>query len=490
MAEVNSLRVYLIEQMKFRSADKANAVMTEGLDTYAAFLDFTKDDIKTLCNSIRKPGGMINGEGGADAVVNNGMHVPAIAETRLAWATYAAKYYHMIGRPINSQTMAWNYIQYFNSLKEERENHTPPDSMQKLSPKISIMKWINLFEEHLSSVLGVRKVPLQYIIRDDVVPVPINDDPLPAGDGSPPYATRYDSFHDEMVARTSHNHPGYKADNKHVFNLLNDGLAGTGYVSSIQPFSRRKNGREAYKALVLHNLGSAKWDKVAEEADRRLTKVEWNGKSQRFTLLKHLTSHRNAHNDLVRSSRFIDYQVPSESQRVKRLFASIKCNDSRVESVRVQVLSDPTGLGNDFEKCADLLLLARPTNPSSGGHGNNPHRISALSSGGKGKRDSSKIASRGKTGVEFTYYSKREYEKLNKAQKHELWEWQLANKRSRGNPPPKNDDRQTIAAMQQQITELKELVNSQNSDESSGNGNHPALKRPPTQRPAKEGTLT
>ena len=487
MAETRSLQTYLKDQMKFRTNEKADAVMAEGLDTYASFLDFTKDDIKTLCSSIRKPGGVVAGRGrGAPDVPNNGLHVPAIAETRLAWATYAAKYYHMIDRPLNAQTMHWNYIQYFNSLKEERDNHTAPESMQKISSKISIMKWINLFEEHLTSVLGVRKVPLQYIIRDNIVPIAIDEDPLPVGDGSPPYASRYDSFHDEMVARTSHNHPGFKADNKHVFNLLNDGLAGTSFISSIQPFSRGKNGREAYKALVLHNLGSAKWDKVAEEADRRLTKVEWNGKSQRFTLLKHLTSHRNAHNDIVRSSRFIDYQVPSESQRVKRLFASIKCSDSRVDSVRVQVLSDPTGLGNDFERCADLLLLARPSNPSNPQPPN--HRISALTSGNdkKRKRDSSKIASRGKSGVELTYYRKDDYDKLNRAQKHELWEWQLENKkRKQGN----SDDKHTISAMKQQIQELKELVESKSkSSDDNGNKNHPSLKRPPTQR-TQEDTL-
>ena len=486
MAETNSLRVYLREQMKFRTEDKANAVMAEGLDAYNAFLDFTKDDIKTLCNSIRKPGGMIPGVGNnANDVVNNGLHVPAIAETRLAWAAYAAKYYNMVSRPINSNTMSWSYIQYFSSLKEERDNHTAPENMQKLSPKISIMKWISLFEEHLSSVLGVRKVPLQYIIRETVDPVDITDDPLPIGDGSPPYSARYDSFHDEMVARTSHTHPGYKADNKHVFNLLNDGLAGSGYISSIQPFSRRKNGREAYKALVLHNLGSAKWDKVAEDADRKLTKVEWNGKSQRFTLLRHLTSHRNAHNDLVRSSRFIDYQVPSESQRVKRLFASIKSTDSRIESVRVQVLSDPRGLGNDFERCADLLLLASPTNPSQGPNPNG-HRISAINTDkNRKKRDSSKLASRGKSGVELCYHRKSDYDKLNKAQKYELYEWQLANKKAKHSS---SDDKHKISAMQQQIDDLKALVKSNNKDDDKKTGDkNPALIRPPTQR--AEGTL-
>ncbi len=127
MAETIVLRTYLREEMKFRTIEKANAVMEEGLDTFAAFLDFSKEDIKTLCNSIRKPGGMIAGVGLAAATVNNGLHVPAIAETRLAWAAYAAQYYGMISRPINQSTMSWNYIQHFSSLKEERDNHTPPE---------------------------------------------------------------------------------------------------------------------------------------------------------------------------------------------------------------------------------------------------------------------------------------------------------------------------------------------------------------------------
>ena len=77
MAEVNSLQTYLCEQMKFCMIEEANAVMAKGLDTYDAFLDFSKEDIKTLCNSTWKPGGMIATQGCVPATVNNGLHVPA-----------------------------------------------------------------------------------------------------------------------------------------------------------------------------------------------------------------------------------------------------------------------------------------------------------------------------------------------------------------------------------------------------------------------------
>ena len=82
-------------------------------------------------------------------------------------------------------------------------------------------------------------------------------------------------------------------------------------------------------------------------------------------------------------------------------------------------------------------------------------------------------------------YRKEDYDKLNRAQKHELYEWQLANKKARVDKRSSND-KQKISAMQQQIDELKELVKS-NENDKGGNDKHPALQRPPTQR--KEGTL-
>ena len=76
------------------------------------------------------------------------------------------------------------------------------------------MKWIKLL------CPWSKKGSLEYIIRDIIDPVNIDEDPLPVGAGSPPYATRYDSFHDEMITHTSHAHPGFKANNKRVFNLF------------------------------------------------------------------------------------------------------------------------------------------------------------------------------------------------------------------------------------------------------------------------------
>ena len=138
-----------------------------------------------------------------------------------------------------------------------------------------------------------------------------------------PYTTTYTSFHKEMIARTSHAHPTYAADNKHVFNIINKALADTSYISLVKKISWSKDGRGAYKALCTHNLGSSKWETLIDEAEQKVTRTEWNRKSHRYTLVKHIASHRNSHNDMQRATSFITYQTPTEATRVTHLLNSI-----------------------------------------------------------------------------------------------------------------------------------------------------------------------
>jgi len=73
-----------------------------------------------------------------------------------------------------------------------------------------------------------------------------------------PYVAKYDSFREEMIARPSHDHPTYSADNEYVFTIINEALADTIYATSIKPHNHKKNGRAAYKSLVSHNCGNSK----------------------------------------------------------------------------------------------------------------------------------------------------------------------------------------------------------------------------------------
>ena len=63
----------------------------ENIDDLA---EFDEEDVKTLCASVRKPGGTIEDPNDATRqIANPGHSIPAIAEKRLKLAYYGARIY-------------------------------------------------------------------------------------------------------------------------------------------------------------------------------------------------------------------------------------------------------------------------------------------------------------------------------------------------------------------------------------------------------------
>ena len=62
----------------------------------------------------------------------------------------------------------------------------------------------------------------------------------------------------ELIARATHDHTKYKNDNEKLYSFLEEATRATQYASSIRPFSRRKDGREAYLALKKQYAGKDK----------------------------------------------------------------------------------------------------------------------------------------------------------------------------------------------------------------------------------------
>jgi len=316
--------------------------------------------VSNACKTIRSPGGESTDAAG-NTVRNNRLTIPTLAEHRFCWVVYLAHYFEMIGLPIVEDTMRWSHIKHFVHLKSINDNHVSPDTLANPSQKLNIMKRIELLKEHLSSVLGVRKVPLIYVLCKKVAVENIVNAPLPAiATSNLSYAAKYDSFHEEMIGCSSHDHPTYSADNKHVFTIINEALADTIYATSVKPHSRKKNGRAAYKSLVSHNCGNSKWETVSEVTERKVTRSEWNGQSNCFTLVKHIQNHCAAHNDMLRSSEFVNYEVPNDCTRVTSLLLSITSTDPRGVSAKTSILADGLSKRNDFELTADFLLKAAP----------------------------------------------------------------------------------------------------------------------------------
>ena len=252
-------------------------------------------------------------------------------------------------------------------------------------------------------------------------------------------------------------------------------VAGTTFESSIKSHQRTRNGRRSYLALCQHNMGSSKWDKIVEDAETYVMKREWNGRNHRFTLKSHISKHREAHNEMVRASDYINYEVPNEHTRVGRLMKSLTSRDANIVAA-VTHIHGSTALRDNFEDAADFILLTAPNN------GNAPDRSQRVSAVGS-RKSSDKSAGKGpKTGVELRYHSKKEYRKLSREEKKELGEYRSSRNEN------SDESNSKIAALEQVVKKLEATISSlssrpptSHSGESSSGPNDP-LTNPLSQR--------
>ena len=450
----NTFMRYLVAQISADTDDKANAIIDSGITNLETFADFESSDIITLCTTLRRPGGSTQIDG--QDVPNRGVSITTVCEMRLKLCAYAANYYNVVQRPIDYTSMAWARIKHFKDLKTIVKNHTNPENLPEISRKITIMKAIELIEEHLRGVLGVTKIPLAYIIRKEPeVAITVARNPLRQ---ALPYGAMFHSYFDEMIACAPHEGAAYSEDNASVLNILVHVLKGTSFEVSIQPFKRTRNGRDAFLALTEHNLGTNRWETVLERADHIISNTVWNGRSNRYPLKLHLAKHREAQNDMIRASHHVAFEVPNEGTRVRKLLQSLQCNDTRIISAKTAILADETGKKNDFEATANFLMIAAPPTRQE----NENRRVSSV-------REFQGTANKGSTGVELRYHTTAEYQKLSNEQKAELYKWRSERKRkpssSNGSTKPPGEGtsksafkRRKISAMQSQMDQIKEIV--------------------------------
>ena len=143
----NICRTYLKHEIGLSTDEQANAVMAEGISDLGSFALFSKDDIKTLYISVRKPGGTIPDPNVTVAVgatrptiSNPGFRIPAICESRLIDAAYTATLYDMIGRPITEATLAAVLIREFRIHRQLVKDHKEPESINSISKSFTVMK--------------------------------------------------------------------------------------------------------------------------------------------------------------------------------------------------------------------------------------------------------------------------------------------------------------------------------------------------------------
>ena len=90
----------------------ATALIDQGL-ILTELNDLEPDDLKTLCSSFRRPGGLLD-----NGSPNLGTNVPTMLQLKLIVAVCVDQFYETVGRTVTPEIMTWAYIKQFTALKD------------------------------------------------------------------------------------------------------------------------------------------------------------------------------------------------------------------------------------------------------------------------------------------------------------------------------------------------------------------------------------
>ena len=414
-------------QMALSAAVRARLSL-EGLTTIDDFSDFKEDQLYAAYRNMRTsiPGVPAVQEQRDPAdntiiIVQAVAAIPPVAPTlvsakcalRLKIASVAFHYYNSICREVKASNM--NYTNVLKDFHTEYEsvialsNETKP-SVPVLTKNNSPLKWIESFRDCLFRTYGLRKTPLLYVIREDVVPPAEVVDPLV---DKKAYGSS-GSIIDELIARLTHADPLFKSDNASVYSMMEEATRGTVYASTVKPYSRKKDGRNAWKSMVSSHAGTDKWEQLQKDRSKFMMNTKWNGRN--YSLEKFTGIHRSAYISLQEAADHINFQLPTEHTRVGYLIDNIINADPDLRAAIASVRIDMNGMRSNFETAVAFLL---PVDPYSKHQNRNKDKNVNISDANALRNKSTS-----KTGVDFRWHKPEEYKTLTKEQKNELYEWQ------------------------------------------------------------------
>ena len=233
--------------------------------------------------------------------------------------------------------MPWARVKQFKPLSDVTTNCTDPPPLPELGRSVSIMKLLELIRDYLRSRLGIRQISLSYVVRVNVTPTPIVDDPMHL---TKPHSSNYVGCYDELITRASHYHVNFVKDSASDLDTLVGALKATSHMTSLKLFLCTRDGRGALQALEIHIMGNSKWDEVIRMAEEAVLNTHWNGKNVRYPLDMHIESHRSSFNEMTRAGDSIPYEPPNDHTRVQRLLNSIQSSDLRVVYATIPILVD------------------------------------------------------------------------------------------------------------------------------------------------------
>ena len=163
----------------------------EGIINIQDLADFDEDSLKQVAENLRRPSGRIP-DPNVGAVAGAMIPTPpfvfgAKTQMRLLVATDLVRFYETIGRDLSVTVVVWehvmkNFNEQWKAIKDGKKATQP--EVPTISKSLTIIRWIEAFQDHCFHCFGVRFIPLAYVIRD-TVEVPVA---CPARQANQPYS--------------------------------------------------------------------------------------------------------------------------------------------------------------------------------------------------------------------------------------------------------------------------------------------------------------
>jgi len=235
----------------------------QGIDSLNEVFNMDDENIENLCKVLRRPGGH-NDPGNPDP----GVKVSARAEENLKLAAFYCRHQERVSRPMNVALITLNNIRKLTKQrdKEKVKNHDVKDT-------------------------PVAGVPLSYVIRRNIKPLPSDANP----------SKNYATFEHEMVARAPIVVPGstggesalevrgpftqsYITDRSEVWAKLATILGSSECWTYAKVARLSRDGRLCLRSVYNHYLDLNNIDHLASRAERKVSglNISWGSSQLEF----------------------------------------------------------------------------------------------------------------------------------------------------------------------------------------------------------------
>jgi len=410
------------------------------------------------------------------------IHVSVSASNKMALLAFLCMHHDRIQRPLLDMTSIdedmLDDIERQKKLEDQYKDDKPTsDPLSLPLDDANVTKSISTFEEDLARRRGIMGHPLKYVIRHKAN--------VPAAHLDPPFGdpeTSYASMDDEMIGRAQiynrevdcdeDDGPWSKVfviDSATVYTLMEKAFGKSAYWTNARIYSRKKEGRKAWRGLIKYHFGNDRSVTMAEMLRTKLQNTTFGGPKRNFSFDKYCNVHTSTYSTAADILTYQDDKTPIFSETTKIQLFQNGITDPYFSTIKGIVNAErykyPT-----FEGVKLAYVNYTRTSPRPEiAHGNSDSRnVSQTTTSRNSRSNQTKTKGGAKptqeeidacTHIKGIKYSKAEYDKFTAAEKARHYQLK-----------EKNGQKRSVAEVGSSEQNVEHALG-------GGNAGHPALVR-------------